>query len=81
MLDALFLALFLCALDAFRVEVRFAAAAPQDDEAVIVPGGLGDGGESLLRYTHEVMFRGRCSDRIDCDAQAPIRAVLETDGE
>ncbi len=48
---------------------------------MIVPGGLGDGGESLLRHTHEVMFRGRRSDRIDRDAQASVRAVLETDGE
>ena len=67
--------------DAGGVVIRASAAAPQDDEAVLVAARSRDRGQALLGNAHEVVCRGGGANRVDGDVQAPVGAVLEPDRE
>lgn len=68
-------------LDALPIEIGPLGSPAEDHKAVFVPGGPGDGGQSLFGDTHKVMLRSRCADRVNGDRQRPISAILETDRE
>lgn len=63
------------------VEIRPRRPAPQDHEAMLVPGGSRDGGKALFRHAHEVVAGGRGANGVDGDAQTAVGAVLEAHGE
>ena len=67
--------------DVLLIVIGTLGAATQDDEAVLVAGGTGDGGKALLGDTHEVVLGGGGANGIDGDAEVTIGAVLEADGE
>ena len=65
-------------LDAFGAVVRRPAAA-QDDVAIRVAVGGGDGRKAVLGDRQEVMWLGRGADRVDGDLNIAVGAVLEAD--
>lgn len=68
-------------LDAVGVEVGAAATTTVDDIAVLVTLGGGDGNETLLGGTHEVVAATHRLERVDGGADGAIGGVLEADGE
>ncbi|KAI9151568.1 hypothetical protein HJFPF1_08775 [Paramyrothecium foliicola] len=68
-------------LDTLLVKVGALAAAAQDNEAVLVALGAGDGGETLLGDTHEVVAGGRGADGVNGHAKTAVGAVLEANRE
>lgn len=68
-------------LDAVFIVVCALGSAAQDDEAVLVAAGLGDGGQTLLGHAHEVVSCGGSANSVDRDGQTAVRAVLEANGE
>src|SRR5204863_1022095 len=62
--------------DARRVVVRGFPAA-QDDVAILVAGRVYDRRMSAFGHRQEMMRRGRGLDRIDCDPDVAVGAVLE----
>ena len=68
-------------LDAVLVEVGTLRPTTQNNEAVLVTACPGNGSKTLLRHTHEMMFRGRAADRVNRHCEAAVGAVLETNGE
>lgn len=68
-------------LDARGVEVCALGSAAQDNEAVLVTTCPGDGSQTLLCDTHEVVLCGRAANRINSDGETTIGTVLETNGE
>lgn len=68
-------------LDILGIEVGASGATTEDDESVLVSGGSGDGSETMLGDTQEVMLGGRGSNSINGNSQAAIGAVLEADWE
>jgi hypothetical protein len=66
---------------AVLVEVGALGAATEDDEAVGVAAGLGDSGQALLGYTHEVVLRSSGANGVDGNSEATVGAVLEAHRE
>lgn len=67
--------------DALTVVVGTPVTATQNDETVLVTGGLGDRRETLLGHTEEAVGVGSGTDSVDGDAQVTVRAVLVADRE
>ena len=67
--------------DVLTVVVGAPVATAQDDEAVLVSGGLGDGGQALLGDTEEAVGVRSGSDGVDGDGQVAVGAVLVANGE
>ena len=68
-------------LDASAVIVGSLAATAEDDETVLVTGGLGDGGQTLLGDTEETVGVGGGADGVNGDGEVAVCAVLVSDGE
>jgi len=71
----------LSGLDVGLVVVGALGTTTEDDEAVLVAGGAGDGGQTLLGDTHEVVLGSGGADSVNGNVQAAVGTVLETDGE
>lgn len=69
------------AANALAVIVGALAATAQDDEAVLVAGGLGDGGQTLLGHTEETVRVGSSTNSVNCYGQVAVGPVLKADGE
>lgn len=63
------------------VIVGAAGAASENDEAVLVTPGGGDGENTLLGDTHEVVGAAGRLDRVDGDTDVTVSTVLEANGE
>jgi hypothetical protein len=48
---------------------------------MLITSSASDCRETLLRYTHEVVFGSRSSNSINCYTKAAIRAILKANGE
>ena len=68
-------------LDVGPVVVGALGTTTQDDKAVLVTRGLGDGGQTLLSDTQETVGVGSSTNGINGNRQVSIRTVLVTDGE
>lgn len=68
-------------LDAGAVVVGTLAATTEDDESVLVAGGLGNGSQALLGDTQETVGVGSSANGVNGNRQVTIRAVLVTNGE
>jgi hypothetical protein len=68
-------------LDVLLVKVGAVAAPAQDHEAVGVALGPGNGGQTLLGDTEEVVLGRGGANGVDRDAQVAVGAVLEPHGE
>ena len=68
-------------LDVLLVKVRSLGTASQDNEAVLVTLGAGDGSQTLLSDTHEVMLSSGSANGVNSNAEATVCTVLEADGE
>ena len=68
-------------LDALLVKVCTLASTAEDNEAVLITSCPGDGSQTLLCHTHEMMLGSGSTDSIDGDGQASIGTVLEANGE
>lgn len=68
-------------LDASAVIVGTSVATAQDDETVLVTGGLGDCSQTLLGDTEEAVGVRGGANGVDSDSQVTVGAVLVTDGE
>jgi hypothetical protein len=67
--------------DTLAVVVGAPVATAEDDEAVLVTGGLGDSGQTLLGDTEETVGVGGSADGVDGDGKVAVCAVLVADGE
>ena len=67
--------------NAVPVEVGALGTTTEDNEAVRVAGSLGDSGETLLSYTHEVVLGSCRANGVHSDSEATVGAVLEAHGE
>ncbi|KAH3660176.1 hypothetical protein OGAPHI_007381 [Ogataea philodendri] len=63
------------------VVIRSFLTSSQDDETVVVTLGGGDGSESVLGNTHEVVGRRSGLDSIDSHVQRTVSSILETNRE
>lgn len=68
-------------LDAVLVEVGALGSTTEDNEAVLVSSRPGDGSQTLLCYTHEVVLCGSRTNSVDGHCQPSIGSVLESNGE
>ena len=68
-------------LDVLGVVVGTLGSTSEDDEAVLVSGGLCDGSKTLLGDTHEVVLGSSGANGINGDTQAAVGSVLEAHGE
>lgn len=64
-----------------RVVVSTTGAASENDEAVLVAPGGGDGEDTLLGDTHEVVRAAGRLHGVDGNTDVTVSAVLETNGE
>lgn len=67
--------------NARSVVVGALRAATEDDEAVVVAGGAGNGSKTLLGDTHEVVGVGSGLDGVNGDGEGAVSTVLEANGE
>jgi hypothetical protein len=81
LLLSLLLQSLLGGLDALGIEVGTLGTATENDEAMLVSAGAGDGGQTLLGNTHEVVLGGSSANSVNGDGQASIGTVLETNWE
>lgn len=56
-------------------------ASTEDDVYVLISARLDDGGDALFRDAHERVRIAARAHRVDGDGDAPVRAILEADGE
>ena len=68
-------------LDISAVVVGTLAATTEDDKSVLITGGLGNGGQTLLGDTQETMRVGSSANGVNGNCQVTVRAVLVTNGE
>ena len=68
-------------LHTLLVVVGALVSTTEDDETVFVTLGTGNGSETLLRHTHEVVAGSSGANGVNGDAEVTVGAVLETDGE
>lgn len=68
-------------LDASAVIVGASVSTTQDDETVLVTGGLGDGSQTLLGDAEEAVGVRGGADGVHGNGQVTIGAVLVADGE
>ena len=59
------------------VEVRPSCSTPQNNKTVRIPCRLRNSRQALLRHTHEMMLRGRRTNRINSHPKSTVCAVLE----
>ena len=62
-------------------EIGALRAAAEDDVHVLVSARLDDRGDALFRDAHERVRIAARTHRVDGDDDAPVRAILEADGE
>ena len=62
-------------------EIGALRAAAEDDVHVLVSARLDDRGDALFRDAHERVWIAARTHRVDGDDDAPVRAILEADGE
>lgn len=67
--------------DALAVVVGTLVTATQNDETVLVTGGLGNRRKTLLGHTEEAVGVGSGTNSVDGHAQVTVRAVLVADRE
>lgn len=67
--------------NALGIKVGAARSTAQNHEAVLVSTCPGNGSETLLGHTHEVVLCGGGANGVDGNSQAAISAVLEANGE
>ena len=67
--------------NALAVVVSTSVSATEDDKAVLVTGGLGDGRQTLLGHTEEAVGVSGRTNGINSHGQVAICAVLVTNGE
>lgn len=68
-------------VDVLGGEIGALGAAAEDDVHVLVSARLDDRGDALFRDAHERVRIAARTHRVDGDGDAPVRAVLEADGE
>lgn len=68
-------------LDVGAVVVGTLAATTEDDESMLVAGGLGNGSQTLLGDTQETVGMGSSANGVNSNRQVTVRAVLVTNGE
>lgn len=67
--------------DAGAVEVGALGPTAEDHKAVLVSACAGDGSQTLLGHTHEVVLRSCTADGVNSDCETAVGAVLEANGE
>ena len=68
-------------LDVLGIVVGALCSTSEDDEAILVSGGLCDGSKTLLGNTHEVVLGSSRADSVNSNTQAAVGTVLEAHRE
>lgn len=67
--------------DALAIVVGALSATAQDNEAVLVTSGLGNGSQTLLGHTEEAVRVSSGADGVNGDGETTVGSILETNGE